>query len=103
MGQMAPGIGGWDGSRLTSQRGGGVMMNEASREMSDGSPDRRMSAASGTPGNEERRQFVGSYDKLSPAARELALAIDNYKIANHRRFIDHEEMLQVILSLGYHK
>jgi hypothetical protein len=33
----------------------------------------------------------------------LALAIDNYKIANHRRFIDHEEMLQVILSLGYHK
>jgi hypothetical protein len=71
--------------------------------MLDGVPDRRVSPTYGGPASEERRQFVGSYDKLSPAARELALAIDNYKIANHRRFIDHEEMLQVILSLGYHK
>jgi hypothetical protein len=80
-----------------------VAMNEASRETLDGLTDRRNAAANNSPANEERRQFGGSYDKLSPAARELALAIDNYKIANHRRFIDHEEMLQVILSLGYHK
>jgi hypothetical protein len=83
-------------------------MSEGTRELSNGSMDRRVSppsggAATGGPTNEERRQFVGSYDKLSPAARELALAIDNYKIVNHRRFIDHEEMLAVILSLGYHK
>jgi hypothetical protein len=78
-------------------------MSEASREMSDGTPDRRVSPTPGAQASEERRQFGGSYDKLSPAARELALAIDNYKITNHRRFIDHEEMLQVILSLGYHK
>lgn len=49
----------------------------------------------------ERRQFVDSYAELSPEARELALAIDAYKIHFHRRFISHEELLTVIRSLGY--
>ncbi len=49
----------------------------------------------------ERRQFVDSYSELSPQARELALAIDAYKIHFHRRFINHEELLTVIQSLGY--
>ena len=49
----------------------------------------------------ERRQFVDTYSELSPEARELALAIDAYKIHFHRRFISHEELLTVIRSLGY--
>lgn len=53
------------------------------------------------PKQVERRQFVDSYAELSPEARELALAIDAYKIHFHRRFISHEELLTVIRSLGY--
>jgi NTP pyrophosphatase (non-canonical NTP hydrolase) len=51
----------------------------------------------------ERRQFVNSYDGLSPEAGELARAIDQYKLAHRRRFITYEEMLTVITELGYHK
>ena len=51
----------------------------------------------------ERRQFSNSYDSISPAARELATAVDEYKIRNRRRFITHEEMMAVIESLGYVK
>ncbi len=51
----------------------------------------------------ERRQFADSHDELSPAAQELAGAIDTYKVSHRRRFITYEEMLAVILSLGYHK
>ena len=53
------------------------------------------------PKQVERRQFVDSFADLSPEARELALAIDAYKIHFHRRFISHEELLTVIRSLGY--
>ncbi len=35
--------------------------------------------------------------------RELALAIDQYKLRHHRRFITYDELLGVIQSLGYHK
>lgn len=66
-------------------------------------PDRRFGAGANNLPSSERRQFHSNYEKLSPAARELALAIDHYKITHHRRFIDHEEMLQVFLSLGYVK
>jgi hypothetical protein len=41
--------------------------------------------------------------ELSPAARELAEAIDGYKLRHRRRFVSHEELLSVIKSLGYHK
>ena len=51
----------------------------------------------------ERRQFSNSYDELTPDARELALAIDGYKVRHRRRFITFEEMLAVVKSLGYHK
>ncbi len=49
----------------------------------------------------ERRQFSNSHDDLSPLARELAQAVDQYKLVNRRRFITYEEMLDVILGLGY--
>ena len=49
----------------------------------------------------ERRQFTNSHEELSPEARELALAIDHYKLAHRRRFITYEEMLNVVKSLGY--
>ena len=51
----------------------------------------------------ERRQFTNSHDELSQPARELAQAIDSYKLRHRRRFITFEEMLGVIQSLGYRK
>lgn len=51
----------------------------------------------------ERRQFTNSYEELSPDARDLASAIDEYKLLHRRRFITYEEMLGVVKSLGYHK
>lgn len=51
----------------------------------------------------ERRQFTNSHEELSPEARELALAIDSYKLVHRRRFITYEEMLAVMKSLGYSK
>lgn len=51
----------------------------------------------------ERRQFGNSHATLSPDARELAEAIDAYKVEHRRRYITFEEMLKVIHSLGYQK
>jgi hypothetical protein len=51
----------------------------------------------------ERRQFTNSYDELSPEARELATAIDEYKLRHRRRFITYEEMLSVVKALGYQR
>ena len=63
--------------------------------------DRRDSGSqSGSP-TRERRQFTNSHDELSPEARELAQAIDSYKLMHRRRFITYEEMLAVVKSLGY--
>jgi hypothetical protein len=62
----------------------------------------RRSYAGAVPGV-ERRQFSNSHDGLSPPAKELAIAIDQYKMTHRRRFITYEEMLQVVLSLGYSK
>ena len=64
--------------------------------------DRRGSSSSDNSGT-ERRQFANSHAKLSPDARELAEAIDGYKVKNRRRFITFEEMLSVIHELGYDK
>ena len=63
--------------------------------------DRRSSHE--TPTHGERRQFGNNYDALSPDARELANAIDQYKLRHRRRFITYEEMLDVVQSLGYSK
>jgi hypothetical protein len=65
--------------------------------------DRRQSNATADSPGVERRQFSNSYEDLSPGARELALAIDEYKICHRRRFITYEEMIDVIQVLGYHK
>jgi len=51
----------------------------------------------------ERRQFSNSHEGLTPDARDLAIAIDEYKLRHRRRFITFEEMLSVIESLGYAK
>ncbi len=51
----------------------------------------------------ERRQFTNSHEELSLEARELALAIDQYKLSHRRRYITYEEMLSVVKSLGYRK
>ncbi|MCA9190263.1 MAG: hypothetical protein KDB03_00820 [Planctomycetales bacterium] len=51
----------------------------------------------------ERRQFGNSHYGLSPDARELAEAIDAYKIQHRRRYITFEEMLAIIQTLGYSK
>lgn len=51
----------------------------------------------------ERRQFANSHQELSPAARELGQAIDQYKLMNRRRFITYEEMLNIFMDLGYRK
>jgi hypothetical protein len=55
-----------------------------------------------SPAN-ERRQFANSHEELSPEAQQLAAAIDQYKLSHRRRYIDYEEMLAVIKSLGYRK
>ena len=65
--------------------------------------DRRLHEFSAGPPLVERRQFANSHDSLSPEARELALAIDSYKMRHRRRFITYEEMLAVVKSLGYSK
>ena len=51
----------------------------------------------------ERRQFSDSHDSLSPEAAELGKAIDQYKLVNRRKYINYEEMLSVIKTLGYSK
>ena len=50
---------------------------------------------------QERRQFANSHVDLSLEAQQLASAIDSYKLRHRRRYIDYEEMLAVIKTLGY--
>ena len=52
---------------------------------------------------QERRQFGNSYRDLSPRARELAEAIDQYKLLHRRRFVTADELLDVIEALGYRR
>ena len=63
--------------------------------------DRRSAQPTADSPNRERRQFSNSHEGLSPAAEELAVAIDQYKLAHRRRFITCEEMLGIVHSLGY--
>ena len=65
--------------------------------------DRRRPRSEGVAPTRERRQFGNHYEQLSPPARELAEAIDEYKLAHRRRFVTYEELLSVIESLGYGK
>ena len=63
--------------------------------------DRRDPYSMGDAQGRERRQFLNSHDELSPDAAELARAIDTYKLSHRRRFINFEEMLSIVKSLGY--
>ncbi len=65
--------------------------------------DRRQAAIPSSSGAHERRQFANSHDSLSPDAQELAVAIDQYKLRHRRRFINFEEMLSIVKTLGYSK
>jgi hypothetical protein len=65
--------------------------------------DRREAAGDSSAPGRERRQFANSHDELSPDAAELARAIDTYKLSHRRRFINFEEMLGIVKSLGYSK
>jgi len=51
----------------------------------------------------ERRQFRDGERHSRPDVAELANAVDDYKISHRRRFITFEELLDVMLSLGYHR
>jgi hypothetical protein len=51
----------------------------------------------------ERRQFKDSHNSLRPEVKELAEAVDHYKMIHRRRFITYEELFGVIESLGYRK
>ncbi|MCP4940877.1 MAG: hypothetical protein GY924_02695 [Planctomycetaceae bacterium] len=64
--------------------------------------DRRSAATAGQQ-QAERRQFGSSHSGLSPAGRELAVAIDEYKVEHHRRYLTCDEMLSVMTKLGYKK
>jgi hypothetical protein len=65
--------------------------------------DRRASGQYGAAPDYERRQFANSHEGLSPDARELAVAIDQYKLVHRRRFITYEEIMGVVKALGYEK
>lgn len=78
------------------------MSTAVEKQAQDKFVERRSSLAPGGAST-ERRQFGNSHLGLSPDARELAEAIDTYKLQNRRRYITYEEMLQVIHSLGYTK
>ncbi len=64
--------------------------------------DRRSSGGT-SRGQGERRQFGSSHTGLSDEGRELAAAIDQYKIEHHRRYLTCDEMLVVLGDLGYSK
>lgn len=65
--------------------------------------DRRNLTNPANQNGHERRQFSDSYSELTDDAAELGRAMDSYKVTHRRRFINYEEMLEVIRSLGYRK
>ena len=86
---------------LTPQIAAQVVNPVVGVEQSEGFVDRRETGTEA--GRSERRQFASSHSDLSPDARELATAIDRYKIDNRRRYITCEEMLAVVKLLGYRR
>ncbi len=78
-------------------------MTETTAQATTDFVDRRTGGGTSAAPGVERRQFSNSHDDLSAPARELALAIDEYKLLHRRRFITYEEMLAVIEDLGYRR
>ena len=62
----------------------------------------RRNAPQGPPGV-ERRQFSDARLDSRPEVRELAEAVDQYKLLHRRRFVTFDELYDVMVSLGYHK
>jgi hypothetical protein len=62
--------------------------------------DRRQQLVS-SQGTDERRQFGNSYHNLTPEGKQLAEAIDAYKVECRRRYITTDELLRVLSDLGY--
>jgi len=87
---------------------GSFAMNTAQSEFSAvSSPelpfvDRRQTSQSSS-GTGERRQFGNSYHNLSSAGKDLAEAIDAYKLQYRRRYITTDELLGVLTELGYRR
>ena len=65
--------------------------------------DRRGDAYNARDDGPERRQFSNSYSSMAPDVKDLAEAIDRYKLQHRRRFITFQELHDVITSLGYHR
>jgi len=65
--------------------------------------ERRQTPTDAGDNRAERRQFGSSHLGLSDSGHELALAIDQYKLQYHRRYLTCDEMLQVLSDLGYSK
>lgn len=65
--------------------------------------DRRQALGARNEGTVERRQFLASHSSLRPEVKELAEAVDQYKLVHRRRFITYEELFNVMAELGYHK
>lgn len=82
-----------------------VPFTHSAKRDSQGGIDRRSSESSNRSGRAgmERRQFGSSHTGLSSEGRELAAAIDAYKLEHRRRYITCDEMLVVLRSLGYAK
>lgn len=78
-----------------------MMFEETTTPKSAGFVDRRSNSGD-APGG-ERRQFSASYDELSSDAKELGEAIDQYKLLNRRRYVNYEELLSIMKSIGYSK
>ena len=76
-------------------------MSQTTQEAPSTFIDRR--GGGGATPIDERRQFRNNHQALSPDARELAEAIDEYKLRHRRRFITYEEMMSVVKELGYQK
>jgi hypothetical protein len=80
-----------------------ALLNQTTDVAATGFVERRQTPLTGTGRLSERRQFGSSHLGLSDEGRELAFAIDQYKLQNHRRYLTCDEMLKVLTDLGYEK
>ena len=78
-----------------------TLSNQTPDAAIDGFVDRRQMPVNAGTSSRERRQFGSSHMGLSEQGRELALAIDQYKVQHHRRYLTCDEMLNVLQGLGY--
>ena len=76
-------------------------MSQTTQEAPGAFIDRRSDG--GAMPTRERRQFSNNHQALSPEARELGEAIDEYKLRHRRRFVTYEEIMSVVKELGYQK